>query len=136
MSEPFLIKSQVFRTPTSLKRDSNTNLFPARFAKILIFKSPATASAGLRFPACNFVKKETRQKCFFCQFYKNLKNIFWENTSGWLLLVFIWEFWEVFQNTSFMEHLISSTSYRIPTTLYSKKLFHKCFSSILYKNNK
>ena len=39
---------------------------------------------------------------------------------------------ENFENTSFIEHLISCTSCRISTTRYSKKLFHKCFSSILY----
>ena len=69
---------------------------------------------------------------FFCEFYKIFKNIYWQNNSGWLLLVLIWEFWEVFQNTSFLDHLISCTSCRISTTRYSKKLFHKCFSSILY----
>ena len=84
----------------------------------------------------NLLKRRLRQRCFFCEFYKIFKNIFWQNTSGWLLLVFIWEFWEVFQNTSFIEHLISCTSCRISTTRYSKKLFHKCFSSILYKNDK
>ena len=113
--------------------------FPVKFAKFLrttCFASPAAASASLRFPACNFVKQETPAKMFFCEFYKIFKNIFWQNTFGWLLLVFIWEFWEVYQNTSFIEHLISSTSYKNSTTRYSKKLFHKCFSSILYKNNK
>ena len=69
---------------------------------------------------------------FFCEFYKIFKNIYWQNNSGWLLLVLIWEFWEVFQNTSFLDHLISCTSCRISATRYSKKLFHKCFSSILY----
>ena len=42
---------------------------------------------------------------FFCEFCKIFKNIFWQNTSGWLLLKFICEFWEVFQNSSFTEHL-------------------------------
>ena len=141
MLEPSLIKLQALRTSTSLKRDSNTDFFSSEICKI--FKNtlfyrlfPTAASAGLRFPACNFVKKETPAKMFFCEFYKIFKNIFWQNTSGWLLLVFIWEFWEVFQNTSFIEHLISSTSCRISTTLYNKKLFHKFFSSILCKNNK
>ena len=37
---------------------------------------------------------------FLCEFCKIVKNIFWQDTSGWLLLVFICEFWEVVQITS------------------------------------
>ena len=44
--------------------------------------------------------------------------------------MFICEFW-VFQNTSFIQHLrktaISCTSWRISSTRYSKKLFHRSF---------
>ena len=40
----------------------------------------------------------------FCEFYKIFRNIFWQSTSVWLLLAFLSEFWEVFQNTSFIEH--------------------------------
>ena len=81
-------------------------------------------------PAILF-KKRLRQKCFPVNFAKFLRtSFFWQNTSGWLLLVFICEFW-VFQNTSFIEHLrktaISCTSWRISTTRYSKKLFHRSF---------
>ena len=39
------------------------------------------------------------------KFGKISKNIFWQSTSGWLFLKFIREFWEVFQNISFIEHL-------------------------------
>ena len=53
--------------------------------------------------------------------------MFWQNTSGSLLLIFICEFWQLFQNTSFIEHLretaFSCTSCRISTTRYGKKLF-------------
>ena len=53
--------------------------------------------------------------------------MFWQNTSGSLLLIFICEFWQVFQNTSFTEHLretaFSCRSCRISTTRYDKKLF-------------
>ena len=41
---------------------------------------------------------------FFCKLYKILKNIFWQNTSGWLRLVFKREFWEIFLNIYFIEH--------------------------------
>ena len=46
------------------------------FKNTLFYKSPAAASAGLRFPACNFVKKETPAKMFFCEFYKTLRTSF------------------------------------------------------------
>ena len=42
---------------------------------------------------------------YFCEFCKILKKIFWQIISGWPLLVFICEFWEIFQNTLFKEHL-------------------------------
>ena len=77
---------------------------------------------------------------FICIFCKIFKIIFWQNTSGWLLLVFIYEFWEIVQITFFIEHLWETaylcTSCRISTTRYRKKVFHKRFSSILYKNRK
>ena len=139
VSEAFLIKLQALRITTLLTRDS--------CEKCEIFKStlfywipPVAVFDSFRFPACNFIEKEIPAKMFFCEFCKIFKNIFWQNTSGWLLLVFICEFWDVFQNTSFIEHLgetaILCTSCRISTTRYSKKLFHRCFSSILYKNEK
>ena len=44
---------------------------------------------------------------------ENLKTHKWKTAQGvsnthywWLLLVFIWEFWKVFQNTSFMSTLL------------------------------
>ena len=42
---------------------------------------------------------------FFCEFCKIFKNVFWQNTSGWLLPKFICEFWEVFRNSSIIQHL-------------------------------
>ena len=57
-----------------------------------------------RFPACNFTKKETPAQTFFCGFCRIFKNIFWQDTSGWMLLVFICQFWEVVQVTSFLEY--------------------------------
>ena len=121
-----------------IKKRLQHRFFSAKFAKFL--KTPCFRDLQrLLLPVQGFqpatlLKKRLRQRSFFCEFYKIFKNIFWQNTSGWLLLVFIWEFREVFQNTSFIEHLISSTSYRISTTRYSKKLFNKYFSSILYKD--
>ena len=34
------------------------------------------------------IKKEIPVRIFFCEFCKIFKNIFWQNTSGWLLLKF------------------------------------------------
>ena len=48
-----------------IKRDSNKDS-----------RSPVAASASLRFPACNFVKKENPAKMFFCELYRIFKNIF------------------------------------------------------------
>ena len=38
--------------------------------------SPAAASEGFRFLACNFIKKVLRKRFFFCEFCKTFKNIF------------------------------------------------------------
>ena len=85
--------------------------------------SPEAASASLRFPDCNFVKKENPAKMFSCEFYRIFQNIFWLNTSGWLLFVFIWEFWEAFQKTSFIEQLISNFNHQIQQETISQVLF-------------
>ena len=44
------------------------------------------------------LKRRLWKSSFFCEFCKFFKNIFWQNTSGWLLLAFIWRFWEEFQS--------------------------------------
>ena len=68
---------------------------------------------------------------FFCEFCKIFKNIFWRDTSGWLLLVFICEFW-VFRSppSTFGKLLISSTSCWISTTRYRKVLHPEYFGTI------
>ena len=91
------------------KKRLQVRFFPVKFAKYLrkpcFTESPVAASDSFRFPACNFIKRKTPAKMFFSEFCKTFKNIFWQNTFGWLLLVFSCEFWEVFQGTSFIEHL-------------------------------
>ena len=69
------------------------------------------ASDSFSFPACYFIKKETPAKMIFCEFCNIFMNIFWQNTSGWLLLVFICEFYEVFQTAFFIEHLWETTHF-------------------------
>ena len=132
MSES-LITLQALRTPTLLK-ETPTQIFSREICKTfkntLFYRlSPAAVSTGLRFPACNFLKRRLRQRCFSVNFTKILRTSIDRTSPDECSLCPC-----VFQSTSFIEHLISSTSYRISTTLYSKKLFHKYFSSILYKN--
>ena len=83
----FLIKLQVLRTTTLLKGDY-CEIWEI-FRNILFLRtSPVAASDSFRFPTCNFNKKEILAEIFFFEFCKILKNIFWQNTSGWLLLKF------------------------------------------------
>ena len=93
-----------------IKKRLQHKFFPAKFGKFL--RTPCFTGdlqQLLRpiqgFQLATLLKWRLRQKWFFCEFCKIFKNIFWQNTFGWLLLVFIWEFWEVFQNSSFIEHL-------------------------------
>ena len=93
-----LIKLQALGTAVLLKRDSNTGFFlsilgiiqehlfrresmnswfwksSAPFWKHLIYRTfPVAASDSFRFPACNFIKKETPAKMFICEFCKIYK---------------------------------------------------------------
>ena len=79
---------------------------------------------------------------FLCEFCKIVKNIFWQDTSGWLLLVFICQFWEVVQMTSFLEYFwetyfkyklqdsAASRCILVPFERYGrpKMFFHVCFT--------
>ena len=131
MSESYLMNLQVQGTATLLKRNwmfsefcelfKNKNFAedlwaagsetPVRLFKNTFFKEHLqwlllTVSSFL---LPTLLKKRLWQRCFFCEFCKFFKNIFWQKTSGWLLLVFICEFWEVFQITSFIQHLWKAT---------------------------
>ena len=138
MEESFLIKLHVLKTATFLKRDSRWKkrhrCFPVKFAKFLrtpffYRTSPVTPSESFRFPVCSFIKKETRKKMLFCEFCKIFKNIFWQNLSGWLLLVLSVNFEKFFgtplsQSTS-GKLLISCTRCTISTNRYSKTISQK-----------
>ena len=58
-----------------IKKKTPTQIFSSEIYKILkntlFYRSPATASACLRFPACNFVKKEIQAKMFFLWVLQN-----------------------------------------------------------------
>ena len=82
MSESSLIKLQALRTPTLLKRDSNTDFFQQNlqnFEEHLVL-SPAANSAALRLPACNFVKRETPAKMFFSVDFTKFLNTSFDRT--------------------------------------------------------
>ena len=132
MLESFLIKLQASRTATFLDRDScetceifNNTLF--------YWTSPVAASDSFRFSPCNFIKKEIPAKMFFFEFCKISKNIFWQSTSGWLLLKFICEFWKVFQNISFIGHLWETAYFMYKSQYFNQqiqwKTIHRCFQA-------
>ena len=96
--------------------------------------SPVAASGSFRFPACNLMKKETPAKTFFFEFCKIVKNIFWQNTSGRLLFVFICESWEVFQITSFIEHLWKTAYFQMQVAEFQLPDTIKSISQVLFKH--
>ena len=125
--ETFLRKLQTLRTATLIKRDSNTGILlwilsivqkplfcvedvwtvgsetPVRLFKNSFFNKtfPVAASDSFRFPACSFIKKGTPVKTFFCEICEIFKNIFLQNTSGWLLPVFTCNFEKFFRSPIF-----------------------------------
>ena len=126
MSEFSLIKLQAPRTVILLKRLQH-RFFPVKSDKFL--RTPSFIEhlqwlllTDLGFQPATLLQKRLRQRFFSVNF---TKHFFSQNSSGWLLLVFICEFWEVFQNTYLKSTpeklLISCISYRILTTRYSKK---------------
>ena len=68
---------------------------------------------------------------FFCEFGKISKNIFWQSTSGWPLLKFICEFWEVFQNISFIEHLWETAYFMYKLQYFNQQIQWRTISQVL-----
>ena len=87
-----LFKNTYFKGSWTVCSETPVHLFKNTF---FYRTSPTAASDSFRFPGCNFIKKETSAKMLFCEFCKIFKNIYRQNTSGWLLLAFICQFWEV-----------------------------------------
>ena len=92
---------------------------------------PAAASASLRFPAWNFVKKENLAKMFSCEFKNFLRTSFDGTPPDDCYLCLSENFEKLFRKP-----LLHSKFFQISATRYSKKLFHKCFSRILCQNDK
>ena len=77
----------------------------------------------------NFIKKETPSKMFICEFRKIFKNIFWQNTSGWLPLVFICESHHLFYRARLGNWLfhVQVAEFQPPDTV--KKYFTSAFKA-------
>ena len=109
-------------------------MFSCEFCKIsknnFSYRLPLVAASA----ACNFIKKEIPAKIFFCEFGKISKNIFWQSTSGWLLLKFICEFWEVFQNISFIEHLWETAYFMYKLQYFNQQIQWRTISQVLFKH--
>ena len=109
----FLIKLQALKIATWLKRRSYE--ICKIFQNTLIYRtSPVAAFDSFRFPAGNFLKKRDFGKdVFSVNFAKILRNIFWQNTSGWLIFKFNCNFKKFFRASpwySTSEELLISTS--------------------------
>ena len=105
------------------------------FLSLFYWTSPVIASDSFRFPACNFIK-EIPAKTFFCEFCKIFNKIFWQNTSGWLLLKFVSEFWDLFQNTSITEHLWEIAYFKYKLQNFNQQIERATNSQVLFKHFK
>ena len=143
MLESFLIKLQALRTATLLKRDSCKT---SEILKKTLFywTCPVAASDSFRFPACNFIKKENLAKICFCEFYEQSCKFLWTSFDrtplGDCFLSFSVNFEKFFRTShlqsTFEKVPIPCLSCSISTSRYYKKLFHRCSSRVLYKNEK
>ena len=97
--------------------------------------SPLAASDSFRFRVCNFNKKKTQVQMFICDLCKIFRIIFRQKHLRMTAsCVYLWIL------RSFPDHLFykarllfSFRSCWISTATYSKKIFHICFLSFLYK---
>ena len=71
---------------------------------------------------------------FLREFRKIYKNIFWQSTSRSLLLKFICEFWEVFQNISFIEHLWETAYFMYKLQYFNQQIQWRSISQVLLKH--
>ena len=109
------------RYATLLKRYSNTGCL-----------SPVVASVGFRFPACNFINKETPERMFCCEFCQPFKNIFsfdhlWVTTSYvylWILRHFSEHlFYRAPQGNCYFMYKLQSFNHQIQSKTISLVLF-------------
>ena len=86
------------------------------------------------FQPATLLKKRFRQKCFSVNLAKFLRTSFDRSTSGWLLLKFICEFWEVFQNISFIEHLWETAYFMYKLQYFNQQIQWRTISQVLFKH--
>ena len=80
------------------------------------------------------LKKRLGQRYLSVKFANCLRTSLDKKTSGWLLLMFICEFWEIFQITSFIEHLWE-TAYLIYKLLnFNHHIQEKSISQVVFKH--
>ena len=77
---------------TTLSKIDSCEIWEILKNTLFYWTSRVAGFVSFMFPACNFVKKKIPAKMLFCEFCKIFKNIFLQNTSGWLVLKFICEF--------------------------------------------
>ena len=144
MSESFFNKVAGPQNSNFIKKRLHHRFFPLKFAKFLgnlVLETPASASDSFRFSACNFIKKETPLKrdsrCFSVNFAKFLRISFHRTLPDDCFLCLSEDF-EKFFRISLLKSTygncllhVQVAEFQPPDTV--KKLFHSCFSSILYK---
>ena len=117
-----------------IKIETLAQAFSCEFCKIskstFSYRLPTVAPSA----ACSFIKIEIPTKMFFYEFGKISKNIFWQSTSRWLLLKIICEFWQVFQNISFIEHLWETAYFTYKLQHFNQQIQWRTISQVLFKH--
>ena len=110
-----------------IKKRLQHRFFPAKFVKCL--RTPCFTDHFHRlfppvwgFQPANLFGLRLRQRCFSVNFAKSLRTSF---DRTWLFLVFIWEFWEVFQNSEKLLISCKVAGFQPPNTVknYFKSVF-------------
>ena len=151
---------QALRTAALLKKESNTgfllwtlwiiqeHLFcvedlstagsetPVRLFKNTFFyrTSPVAASDSFRFPECSFDKRRTPAKTFFREFRKIFKNIFLQNTSGWLLLLCLPAILRSFSDLLFYRAPLGNCLFHVQVAEFRPPNTIKSISRLLFKH--
>ena len=111
---------------TKLLRTTFLQNTSERLILILFYwPSPVAASDSLRGPTSNFVTKEIPSNFLRTSFDRT-------SLEDWLLLKFICEFWEVFQNTSITEHLWETAYFMYKLQNFNQKIQWKTISQVFF----
>ena len=124
MLESFLRKLQTFKQQL-YEKEAPTQVFFCKLHEIFMKALLQNISDG-----CFWQFQDSSQELYlkvdhgFCKFFKN---IFWQISCGWLLLVFICEFWEVFLDTrchpgSLQKKLFHTSSFTYFAFIFSESI--------------